>query len=848
MYMTKQWNASNLMKRAADTDAPVPACDLKRVRRNKSTKISPTEPVRPNLDVEELVAARKTEILALHRAMAQARASTNARAWQLLPRHLRRRAASHNLLRLPRRLRGKARAELRASNTAAKTRSQMRRRMPERTLKAYVRRRTALKARAGRKDRRWLETHMWHAKRFRMSGEKAAPDGGAGRWGFSLAETPHHKSFRMTWRKTSHAVMHDASYTSAFYVTARAKRLVDATTRLQLFLMLLGAAHGWEDSWTSGSRLCRTALLDRPYGAQKRTKARAAFLRVISPLQVLWVPRVVGHAKRACVLLIHPAAVGDLQCALEHALDTLRAEQKRPRHICAVPQRWTKHVDIQARQVDMAPSPAVAAGVWHEDATKRPPKDIAVSRPAGASAFEEGWNVFEVLGDHAAHALGRVLHLRANATEPESTVLHQIVHRDPEPTAWLPSDMVLTFDVIDPRLSSKVMRQTSGCDRHLALTDASLQDEDLPRYTSARFFQKRHTLPSPTALIDRRRARGDVHPRVDDTLTIMMIQRHIETSPGTRPMYGFVLFIPRGWGAVFWNALARTGVQVLGQAQQREIYLNMGLPLFPYDWVGHAAHVSATDQDEKERKAHWLARPPAKRVQLDPTMFPYPFGGIDLWAKQGEAVAKRPVIVPTLSTEAAEQLDKALCRIESSSPVPRRQVPTRAWTRRQYVDGILQGSRPMPLPPDQRPFVLVLIVACRRGAFDENATLHMPAMDALPAWHRALDPPTSLKAAAREQLHQLEAQPVSVASMAGAVSTGHYALATGHGRAIAALQLDAWLELERRQRILDEQESQRPRWGQWKRNRVPLKRLVLVRPAMTGPVRAASVHRVLTLT
>ena len=84
--------------------------------------------------------------------------------------------------------------------------------------------------------------------------------------------------------------------------------------------------------------------------------------------------------------------------------------------------------------------------------------------------------------------------------------------------------------------------------------------------------------------------------------------------------------------------------------------------------------------------------------------------------------------------------------------------------------------------------------------------------------------------------------------MAGAVSTGHYALATGHGRATAALQLDAWLELERRQRILDEQESQRPRWGQWKRNRVPLKRLVLVRPAMTGPVRAASVHRVLTLT
>ncbi|KAJ8454463.1 hypothetical protein ONZ45_g19296 [Pleurotus djamor] len=65
-----------------------------------------------SLDVERFVEARAFEIDAMHTAMKTASASSTQRAWQALPRHLRRRAASHDVRRVPLRLRDKAKAEM----------------------------------------------------------------------------------------------------------------------------------------------------------------------------------------------------------------------------------------------------------------------------------------------------------------------------------------------------------------------------------------------------------------------------------------------------------------------------------------------------------------------------------------------------------------------------------------------------------------------------------------------------------------------------------------------------------------------------------------------------------------
>ncbi|KAF9230624.1 FAT domain-containing protein [Melanogaster broomeanus] len=105
------------------------------------------------------------------------RGGSTHRAWQTLPRHLRRRAASHDVRRVPVRLREKARAEM----------DPMRRKVlgrPKRGKANQISRTEALLKR--QRDKTWLETHIWHAKRAKMENM----------WGYRLAATPTEKAFR----------------------------------------------------------------------------------------------------------------------------------------------------------------------------------------------------------------------------------------------------------------------------------------------------------------------------------------------------------------------------------------------------------------------------------------------------------------------------------------------------------------------------------------------------------------------------------------------------------------------------------------------------------------------------
>lgn len=64
------------------------------------------------LDVQKYVKAREFEIQALEQSLARAKKGLNTRAFQELPRELRRRTASHNVKRIPKRLRKRAGKEV----------------------------------------------------------------------------------------------------------------------------------------------------------------------------------------------------------------------------------------------------------------------------------------------------------------------------------------------------------------------------------------------------------------------------------------------------------------------------------------------------------------------------------------------------------------------------------------------------------------------------------------------------------------------------------------------------------------------------------------------------------------
>ena len=112
--------------------------------------------------------------------------STGMLASQQVSRRMRRRAVSHNPKRLPRRLRGAHISQRVESGTdgagaGLKRPSRRFRRRPSNLLAEYNRRQRSVA---------WLETHIWHAKRFHMTRA----------WGHALPVTPTDKCWRQTFR------------------------------------------------------------------------------------------------------------------------------------------------------------------------------------------------------------------------------------------------------------------------------------------------------------------------------------------------------------------------------------------------------------------------------------------------------------------------------------------------------------------------------------------------------------------------------------------------------------------------------------------------------------------------
>jgi ribonuclease P/MRP protein subunit POP1 len=68
------------------------------------------------LDVAAFVKAREYEINALEKSMQKSKKGLTMRAFQQVPRAMRRRTASHNVKKVPRRLRRRAEREVRGAN------------------------------------------------------------------------------------------------------------------------------------------------------------------------------------------------------------------------------------------------------------------------------------------------------------------------------------------------------------------------------------------------------------------------------------------------------------------------------------------------------------------------------------------------------------------------------------------------------------------------------------------------------------------------------------------------------------------------------------------------------------
>jgi ribonuclease P/MRP protein subunit POP1 len=154
-----------------------------------------------SLNVLEAFNARKFEINSMESALKNEGQFTGAvRVFQQVKRHMRRRTASVNVKRLPKTFRQRAINQMLKDPTPPKL-SRKARRKPKRLLA------NILKTKGSSK---WLETHIWHAKRMKM----------IDRWGMRLALHPNQKGIRFAYKSVKHeSMIHDKSYQKIIEIT-----------------------------------------------------------------------------------------------------------------------------------------------------------------------------------------------------------------------------------------------------------------------------------------------------------------------------------------------------------------------------------------------------------------------------------------------------------------------------------------------------------------------------------------------------------------------------------------------------------------------------------------------------
>jgi ribonuclease P/MRP protein subunit POP1 len=565
------------------------------------------------LDVQSFLKSREFEIKALQDGMQRSKGSRTTRAFQQVPRDMRRRTASHNVKRVPNRLQKRAAKEMKDDNTPTVDPSKRKPRSTRGRLRAETAKRLgilagkkrALKTKPGdkavgietraarpkiRKDKlndppspkskfrkrqihkTWLPTHMWHAKRARMTEPKNPL------WRFSIPLTSTEKSYRPTHRAAGArgAVAWDMSYMSTIALEGPA-------TSLEKLLKALGVTEQWlwEDKgikWRHGRRSWS--------GWLSRNVNDKSIL--IGPSTIFWCPsniptsdEPVNETKKPpslrCIVRIHPSAF------LETWTETLRLSKL---------QRPAVHIE-----------------------------DLR---------FEIG--SIDIIGPGSTEALLGILHPYTQSEEDreEHAKTFQSLAGVTNPSS-LPPNSLLAFCIMDPRLrypprplkSPKKNDEEANFARLEMLSawpvDASTGSPALFD-RGARFKATR--LPAQKSL-NRRKALADPgdYPSVqatDPPIPIMLLSSRptVPSAQGTWTLLApWKCILPIWYGLMHFPLSSGGNPRFGGLQELRQIYFEQGVPWFPVDFPGTKSGFMWETEERAKRRKEWEKRPKGKRIE-----------------------------------------------------------------------------------------------------------------------------------------------------------------------------------------------------------------------------------------
>ncbi|KAM6909939.1 ribonucleases P/MRP protein subunit POP1 [Xenentodon cancila] len=591
--------------------------------------------------------ARAAEVKAMLKAVTKTTGSSHVS--QALPKHMRRRAMSHNTKRLPCRLRDVAK---RLREKTLQTGSQKKQLAKSKSRKAR-RRHGNLLLEFNRRQRKniWLETHIWHAKRFHM----------VKKWGYCLGDRPTYKCYRPCYRAmSSHALLQDLSYYCCIELLGEEDKLLAALSQIT----------SKEAGPTFAAAVCLSGCRQ---GSVVVYRAAQYPSQPLGPVTFLWRPQTQGSTRRQLWIWAHPTLKQDLLPELQSVCQcseavvppvapvvraagenpTLQPEAK-PENI---PEATLAPRSKRKRSCNDAGGPPAKKILG--DGTRLPGTPVSwKSSSTGIVLNDLTMEIvrYRLIGPQSHSVLAETLEAATDCDEvnkSESSSLWWPEHCKDESkmnlhqqqaeifkllkgiysTGELPAGIVLGLTVDDPRLSlpTKVvkalpcvnqaqeeeeeqrkelmLRGVPGrcCQSFLwdqcvrdNVTDNKISEQELNLMRSELLVPGSRLNPTPP----------------QGRVPILLVHQPGKQVGSEMSSWGagWDLLLPKGWGMAFWVSLVYRGVRIAGLHMSLKHSQNKAAPHFPHDYPDCPAGVRFQEEQEAELLDKFKRRPPAKRT------------------------------------------------------------------------------------------------------------------------------------------------------------------------------------------------------------------------------------------
>ncbi|KXJ80840.1 hypothetical protein RP20_CCG023129 [Aedes albopictus] len=522
---------------------------------------------------------------------------------QSLPLHMRRRAMSYNPKRLPRKFRNAHISQYCKSGLPERKKRPSRkyRRKARNLLQEYNRR---------KRSNMWLETHIWHAKRFHM----------IPKWGYKIPYTPTSKGYRACYRATAkHCLLQDMSYYGCVEIQGPEEVLKNELKKICSEKIGLTIA---AKAYTSGKRSGSVWI----YKKDQYPK------QCLGKVKFIWKSESTTDGRRVLWLFAHPAFYKKLIEELIVLFDLRNA-----------------HRD-DSMDVDEALD---VSKVTKNAGTIRIPKYVNSKRSVEVKELKDTLNYFRLTGPLSHAVLSKALK-PFNSTKGEKSnhwfsnwikTAKNIKSTEQQTVFW-----ELTKDLTTPEETNQ---SPSGCDRGKsrfarrkkkrtkALPDAIAANRDLPETTTdlarspiwAESIRDSVTTNMlSTHQLNALRTQGLVPGEpcaFEDTIQpvpILLVQNSGSQDPAFKQLgygAGWELIAPSGYGLPIWQTLIMWGAKPAGLKETEMQALESGIDTLrvPDTVLGQ----TESDAEHENKWNKYFAKPNNRRVNYKKLAIASPF-------------------------------------------------------------------------------------------------------------------------------------------------------------------------------------------------------------------------------